>query len=198
MSTFATTLPALALLMTRLTGLQMVEERDSPQKVVDPQKKGKLQYIVMGCKPVGQDEIRYTYNSGTNTMDVVVLGMRRLTVTARFEGYDHRPGQDALFYLERLGTRMSWPSSVQALQDVGLSLIERTSFINLSRVYEDSDRRWSIGQKDFIFNFLLEEPPGADDTPVSWIQTVIWASDTLDDVDGLPLDRQISGTVVAP
>lgn len=200
MNDLATMLPGLAALMTKLTGVR-VEERDAPQKQQDPLARGKLQYVVTGCMPIGRDEIRYLDNpadAGATLLETV-FGLRKLTVQVRFEGSDHRPGQDALFYLERLGTRIRLPSATTTLSDLGLALQSIETFHDISRVQSAEDRRNSVGYKDFIFTgLLIETPATGDDNPVGWIEVVHFFSNTLKNEAGTPNPEQISGDVTRP
>ncbi len=94
---------------------------------------------------------------------------------------------------------MVWPSSLAALRAVDMGLITRGSFLDLSKVYSAEDRQGSIGVKEFIFHAVVTEEIGdTSDSPLSWIETLTFESDTLDDVDGDPLPEQISDTVVRP
>jgi len=187
----------------QLTGLKpaSVVQAHMPSKVLDPRKHGKLEFRVIGCKPVNgtSDELRETYDAGLNMLRITAIGLRMLTIEVKFIGEDNRPTQDALFYLERLGDRLVWPSSLAALRAIDMGLQTRGGFIDLSRVYSAEDRHGSIGAKEFIFIAAVsEEISNPADSPLSWIQTVDFVSDTLDNVDGNPLPHQISGTVTVP
>lgn len=201
MSDFKTMLPGFAALATKLTGLQLIAQAHMPPKVLDPRKHGKLEFRVIGCRPVNStsDELREVWDVGTNTLFVTAIGFRQLTIQVKFIGEDNRPSQDALFYLERLGDRLAWPSSAAALRAIDMGLITRGSFVDLSRVISAEDRQGSVGAKDFIFTAVVSEQiSDAADSPLSWIQTVNFASNTLNDEAGNPLARQIAGTVTRP
>ncbi len=193
-------LEGFAALVASLTGLKPVAEANSPVKVIDPLKKGRIEFHVIGCKPVNSvsDEIIEVYDPGTNTLIVSSWGLRNLTIQVKFIGYDHRFSQDALFYLERLGDRIVWPASSATLKALGLVLVTRGSFINLSKVISAEDRQGSVGAKEFIFRATVSEEMTGDDSPSSWIETVEFASDTLDNEAGVPLAAQISGSVTRP
>lgn len=200
MSTFATIMTGFRALAIQLTGLQ-VEQYNSPPKTIDPKKKGRLEFRILACRPISAvtDEIRYTFDAGTNTLIMTSEGMRTITMQVKFEGYDHGPGQDACYYLERLGNRIVWPSSLEALAALDLGLVNRGTFQNFSKVLSAEDREWSIGIKEFIFQAVVNETPdNPADNPSTWIETVIFLSDTLDNVDGNPLVPQISRTVTRP
>lgn len=186
---FETSLPAIAALMTSLVGLR-VDQRNMPQKVTDPKVKGKLVYTVTSCISNGlNDDVRFVYNAGTGLLDVVVSGLRTFTLSVRFEGYDQSLPHDALYYLERLGTRLIYPSSLATLAALDVSLIRRLSFQDLSRILSAEDRVWSVGQKDFVFQCVVTYNPtdGGADSPSSWIEHVQVLSDDLLGEDGLAL-----------
>jgi hypothetical protein len=190
-------------LAIQLTGLKPadISQAHMPPKVLDPRRHGKIEFRVIGCRPYtgNDDEVREDYDVGTNTLILTAAGRRQLTIQVKFTGEDHRPTQDALFYLERLGSRLVWPPSRDALRALDMGLVTRGSFIDLSKVYSAEDRQGSIGVKEFIFNVLLtEQITNPDNSPFQWIQTVLISSDTLDDVDGTPLPHQISATVTVP
>lgn len=200
MADFSTILPALASLCTSLTGLQ-ASERDMPQKMTRPSVKGKLIYLVTNVTSVGlDDDIRYVYDAGTNTLHMVVAGIRTFTFSVRFEGEDHSPGRDALFYLERLRTRLVWPAAQAAMFTANVALTKRMAFQDLSRVLSAEDRVQSVGVLDLIFQAVVEDSPttGSSDFPVSWVERVHFNSDTLDNEGGTPLPVQIHGVVDRP
>lgn len=196
MSDFATMLPGFAALAVSLTGLQ-VFQRNSPPKVIDPKLKGKLDFRVIACRPVSTfDEIRYVFDTVLGTYTMVSSGLRKLTIQVTFEGFDHGYGRDALFYLERLASRIVWPSSLAALNVLEMSLLDRGTFVDLSKVLSAEDRQWSVGTKDFIFLAVLNETPdNPDDNPANWIETVIFTSNPLLGEDGTPESPPVSGTV---
>ena len=200
MGDFKTMLEGFANLTQQLTGLQPVHAH-MPSKVIDPQKKGRLEFRVIGCRPVNShsDELREEFDAGQNLLIITAVGLRYLTIQVKFIGYDHRPTQDALFYLERLGDRLSWPSSHAALRALDMGLVLRGAFIDLSKVISAEDRQGSVGVKEFNFMAAVSEViDNPADSPSSWIETVEFASDTLDDEAGDPLGLQISGSVTRP
>ncbi len=198
MTTLAEQLEGFAALATALTGIR-TEQKDMPQKMIDPAKKGRLEYRVISCRPVAgsSDEIRFS-DDGDNLL-MSSEGLRALTIQVTFKGYDQRYTQNALFYLERLGNRLVWPSSLATLRALDLGLIDRGTFQDFSDVESAEDRRWSVGVKDFMLHAVVTETPdNPADNPMSWIETVEFASDTLDGTDDLPLPTQISATVTRP
>lgn len=202
MGDFKTMLGGFATLATQLTGLQ-TPQAHMPTKVTDPKKKGRLEFRVIACKSVNSnsDDFRETYDVGSNTIIITSVGFRHLTIQVKFIGEDNRPSQDALFYLERLGDRLAWPSSLATLRALDMGLIERGSFLDLSKVFSAEDRQGSIGVKEFrMVAVVTEIVNGPDHDPMSWIETVEFYSDTLDDVDGEPAPAalQVSGTVTRP
>jgi hypothetical protein len=200
---FKTMLEGFSGLAMRLTGLTpaSVVHAHMPPKVVDPHIKGRLEFRVISCRSVNTnaDELRETYDVALNQLRITSLGIRYLTIQVKFIGYDHRSTQDALFYLERLGDRIHWPPSLAELRAIDMGLINRGTFLDLSKVISAEDRQGSVGVKDFMFIAAVsEEISDPDGSPLSWIETVQFTSDTLDGEDGNPLGRQISGTVTRP
>jgi hypothetical protein len=192
-------LTGFAALAVQLTGLAppSVGPAHMPPKVLDPRKHGKLEFRVIGCRPMNatEDDIRETYDVGTNKLTLTSYGFRQLTIQVKFTGEDQRPSQDALFYLERLGDRLVWPASQASLAALDMGLVTRGSFVDLSRVYSAEDRQGAIGAKEFIFNVLVSEiATGSPDNPTNWIETVQFASNQLLGTDGNPLATQISGS----
>ncbi len=71
--------------------------------------------------------------------------------------------------------------------------------MDLSKVLSAEDRQWSIGVKDFMFLAVVNETPdNPDDNPSTWIEEVTFNSDTLDNEAGVPLVKQITGSVTRP
>lgn len=196
MSDFATMLPGFTALVAQLAGLQ-IEKANGPAKMIDPRLKAKLETRVISCRPVSAvtDEIRYTYNETTGVNTMTSEGMRALTIQVKFEGFDHGPARDALFYLERIGDRIVLPSSLATLRALGMGLTNRGTFQDLSKVLSAEDREWSIGVKDFMLLAVVTTTPDAgvgvgSDNPANWVQSVTFVS-----TDMIP---QISGTVTRP
>lgn len=188
-------------LALKVTGLKpaSISQAHMPPKVIDPRVHGKLEFRVIGCRPVNanSDEFVEEYDAGLNKLHIFSHGLRELTIQVKFTGEDQRPTQDALFYLERLGDRLVWPSSTDALRAIDMVLVTRGSFLDLSKVFSAEDRQGSIGVKEFMFRASVSEEVTGPDFPISWIETVHVFSDDLNGVDGnpLPAPEQISLTV---
>jgi hypothetical protein len=199
---FKTMLEGFAKLAIQLTGLSPagISQAHMPPKVLDPRKHGRLEFRVIGCRPVNSnsDEFTEEFDSGLNKIRVTSHGIRILTIQVKFIGEDQRPTQDALFYLERLGDRLVWPPSLAALKALDMGLQTRGSFLDLSQVFSAEDRQGSIGVKEFIFIASVSEEITGTDFPLSWIQTVTFTSNKLNDVDDTPADPQITVTVARP
>lgn len=199
MSDLKTMLPGFARLAARMLGVAPVNvtQRDAPQREVDPRIKAKFQYCVTGCMPIGRDEIRYVGVS-PNVVETI-FGLRKITIQVRCEGYDHQSGQDALFWLERLGLRIRLPSAIAELATLDLALSSVQTFHDISRVLTAEDLVDSVGYKDFIFTGILSDTPATGpDNPVNTIETVIWASSTINDYPGHPHVPQIGSTIHRP
>lgn len=193
-------LPGIAALLARLTGLQSFE-RDSAPKMTNAKAKAKLEFAVTACSTVGRDERRYTYATGPDlnaTVTLVITGVRQFTISVKCVSYDHTPTKSAEWHLERIYTRLSWPSSQHALNAIGVSWVGAEKLVNLSSATGMSeDRVFSLGVKDFLFTALVEDSEPADaspvtgDSPIGTIDTVEIKSVYLFDVDGSQLGKQI-------
>lgn len=193
-------LPALATLLARLTGLQNFE-RDSPPKMTDPALKAKLEFAVIACSSIGRDERRYEYHqeiSDPNArMLLTVEGTRQFTIAVKCISYDHSPMKSAEWFLERIYTKLSFPSSQAALNAVNVAWIGAASFQNLSSQLDASNRIFSVGQKDFFFTAGISDS-NADDPGIGTIDAVVITSIFLHDVDGDPLGLQIGPVQIGP
>jgi hypothetical protein len=197
-------LPGIGNLLGRLTGLQQFE-RDSPAKLTDTRLKAKLEFAVTACTSVGRDERRYVYD-GTVTdpnarVKLTITGVRQFTLSVKCVSYDHSPMMAAEWHLERIYTRLSWPSSQQALNALGVSWTGAGTFTNLSTIQKAEDRVFSLGQKDLFFTALVEDstPPVAGylgDSPIGTIDQVILTSVYLYGPDGQQLGKQIGPTTI--
>ncbi len=199
---WATFLPALSALLAKLTGLQDFE-RDSPPKFTDPVLKAKLEFAVTSCIAVGRDERRYVYSPTDPDLNkrvtLTIEGNREFALTVKCISYDHSPLKSAEYYLERIYTKLSWPSSQQALNDAGMSFMHADNFINISQALSPEDRAFSMGVKDFHFLAAVVDvdSPDSADSPIGTIDEVELTSIYLFDVSGDPLGKQI-GPVVIP
>lgn len=193
-------LPGLAALLASLTGLQ-VKDRDNSQEMTnpDPTAKGQLLYSVTSCSSVGIDELRYDPDPADPTgwtTKLLICGQRYFTLQVRFEGFDQGDTLSARFYLERIRTRLNFPSSNDAINKLGCAWADDGPFILLNNTYDD--RVFSVGTIDFMFNACVNEPDtSADDSPIGYIQSVSIASHFLYDSSGSPASTQLNLTVTA-
>lgn len=191
-------LPGIQALLVKLTGLQVGDADNGDQKFTSTKKKGQLSFSIVSVKHIGRDDVRREYDADDDELKITITGNREFALGVRFEGYDHAQGKhSAAWYLERIFTRLSRPDSVAALQAAGCSWVGVSPFINLNASISDEDRIFSRGQRDFSFLTAVND---ADDTPGygDFIETVELYSDTLDDVSGTPLAKQISFTGPPP
>ncbi len=194
-----TILPGLATLLASLTGLQAFE-RDSPPKATDPKLKAKLEFAVTSCSTVGRDERRYTYVGGPDpnaSVTIAIHGNRQFTLGVKCISYDHSPTKAAEWFLERIYTRLSLPSSQAALNDLGVAWVGAAPFVNLSAVLRPEDRAFSLGQKDLFFTAAVTDQADSD-PPIGTIDSVTLTSVYLYDVDGSQLAQQIGPTQIGP
>lgn len=191
-------LTGISALLVKLTGLQVGDADNGDQKFTSTKKKGQLSFSIVSVKHIGRDDVRRVYDADDDDLKITITGNREFILGVRFEGYDHNHGKhSAAWYLERIFTRLSRPDSVAALQAAGCSWVGVSPFINLNASISDEDRIFSRGQRDFSFLTAVND---ADDTPGygGFIETVELYSDTLDDVSGTPLAKQISFTGPPP
>lgn len=198
-------LPGLATLLASLTGLQAFE-RDSPPKVTDPKLKAKLEFAVTAVTAIGsEDEWRRVYNPSepdpNKRVTTQVCGTRLLTLSVKCISYDHSPMNSAEWFLERIYTRLGFPSSCATLRGIDCAWVDSGSFVNLSASLRPEDRVFSVGQKDFMFTTAVNEIADGDpdyDGPMGTIDSVVLTSIYLYGVDGNPLTTQIGPTTIGP
>jgi hypothetical protein len=195
-----TILSGIATVLATLTGLQKFE-RDSPPKITDPTLKAKLEFAVTACSTVGRDERRYIYTAGPDpnaTVAIELHGNRKFTLSVKCITYDHGYQNSAEWFLERIYTRLSLPSSQAALNAAGVSWMGAAEFHNLSSTLRPEDRAFSVGQKDLFFLAAVTETEVATDPPIGTIDSVILTSIYLSNVDGTHLGKQIGPTTIGP
>lgn len=195
---WALILPGLAALLAKLTGLQQFE-RDSPPKMTDPKLKAKLDYAVISCVAVGLDERRYVETS-PGMMALSMYGQRQFALQVRCISYDHGPTMSAEYYIERIRSKLAWPSSQAAINALGCSWLPGGSFRNLSDTPVGEKRVFSIGAGDFSFLATIadSEAPDSADSPVPTIDHVIMTSVYLFGESGAPQAPQIGPDTVPP
>lgn len=188
-------LPGLALLLGNLTGLS-VTKADMPDKVTDSALKAQLSFRITSCTGIGEDEWRYVADTDPTQQHVTISGHRLFTLSVKCESYDATNTFMAPWFLERIYTRLSRPSSIAALQALGVSWVDNGPTLDLSGVISEEERIFSIGQKDLMFTAVINDADDdATDDPMATIQHVNLTSNTLDNVNGVPLTKQISVSV---
>lgn len=202
MSSLKTMLDGFAALASSLTGLPnpQVVQTHMPVKAIDPTLKARLEFRILAVRSVSEvaDEVRYVVSGVDDEfLDEVVSGMRVVTIQVKCIGLDHRPGQDAIYYLERMGNRMAWPATLDALSALEMALVARHPTIDVSTPLTADDRTTSVAVKDFLFNAVVNEisNPGDEDEP-GWIETVEFYSQ--DWPNGDPDELLVSGSVTRP
>lgn len=187
-------LPAIAALLGSLTGLD-ARDGGMPAGFTDPVLKAKLEYRVTAINGIGDDEWRYG-DPGDGLEHLTICGTRKFTVSVRCESYDQSSNLSAQWYLERIYTRLSRPSALDALRAVDCCWIDSHSYVDLPTPKDD--RVWSIGVKDFVFTAAVNDSAddSAADSPITTIDTVQFVSQYLFQPDGVTQTRdQIDVTV---
>lgn len=188
-------LPGIAALFVSLTGLQTFD-RDRPPQVTKSDKKAKLEFAVIACAAIGGDEYRYGAPGLDGVMRLTISGTRAFTLSVRCTGFSHKYTESAIYYLERIYTRLMLPTSGATLRALGVSWVDAGSLVNLSSAFTEDDRVFSVAQKDFMFTGVVNELADTDNA-APYIEHVEIASVYLYGVDGAQLTKQI-GPVVVP
>lgn len=188
-------LPGLSALLAGLTGLQ-ITKTDMPQKVTDSALKAQLEFRITSCVGIGEDEWRYTADSDPTQQHLTICGHRAFTLQVKCTSYDATNTHMAPWFLERIYTRMSRPTSLDAMGTLGVAWIDAGPTFDLGQSSSEEERIFSIGVKDFMFTAVVND---ADDDPADdpqpTIQHVNLTSNTLNNVDGTPLTRQVTVSV---
>jgi hypothetical protein len=181
-------LPGIASVLGVLTGLD-VRDLGAPPGFTDPVRQAKLEYRVIACSGIGQDEYRYAYDAGADTMRLTLSGVRKFTVAVRCEGYDQGSARGAQWYLERIYTRLNLPNVNDYFDSLNVAWIDAGPYVDLPT--EKDNRLFSVGSKDFVFTTSVNESAdGLGDpllpvaSPVPYIQSVQFVSQYLYAADG--------------
>lgn len=186
-------LPGLAALLASLTGLQ-ITKTDMPQKVTDSALKAQLEFRITACTGIGEDDWRYSADSDPTQQLLTVCGQRSFTLQVKCTSYDAANTSMAPWFLERIYTRLSRPASLAAMAALDVAWCEAGPTLDLGQSISEEERIFSIGVKDFMFTAAVNDADDAD-SPQATIQHVNLTSNTLNNVDGNPLTRQVSVSV---
>lgn len=139
--------------------------------------------------PGGQDEVRYSENSGDNTLqDRVVTGPRVFTVSVQVKSIRHNAPNHAFGLAERLRTRLRLPSQTILFRNAKIALADSEDVIDLS--FKDKNGR-TIGLAGFDvrFNVAANESDATGDT----IKTIELTTEFKDEVGVLlPSEHQLT------
>lgn len=121
---------------------------------------------------IGRDDIRKTYNSGTNKLDVTQAGTRRFMLQVLCESFDQSDTKFCLNYTERVRSCMQRPVVLAMLRTVGLTCTGVSNSSDVSYVYDQ--RQVSAANVDLSFTYANNEHSG--DGPglesIDFIETV--------------------------
>jgi len=173
-------------------GLQtIVEDEDRP--FMDPSKGAMVIFSTPRFQQIGVDEIRYQ-NDPTDPLKLVpaVVGNRRMRISVKVESMSQEPNGSAMFYAERIRTRLKFPSVVDIMRDAGVALIESLPTVSAPYLIDDRMRARAVLDLSFaVASCDLDEP-------IETIGSLEIASDTLDDISGTPVSIQINKTLTLP
>lgn len=117
----------------------------------------------------GIDEVRYHYDSGTDTRTEELCGNREITVSVKIESDSQDDGEESPGQLASyLRARLRRPSALRALQAAGLGLAEIHATTNVD--YVDQDRMLSVSVTDLLFNAAESDVSAPSST--GWIDSV--------------------------
>lgn len=149
--------------------------------VAEHDKQGfKLQLKVLSVRGVGEDETRWVFDQGTQTLSSHQYCVRSFTLQLTATARQLLDGRNPMAVLERVRTRIRRPSSLAAIGAAGLSLIRVEQALDATYTFDNKRRPCAVMDVVFTGAFTDEDPvdPG-------WIQYV--------DIDG-----ELAGSVDSP
>lgn len=125
---------------------------------------------VISVAPVGVDETRAEEDLGAAVGEEIVqsqTGMRRFTVSCSAQNFINQTAEkNAAYYLERLRTRLRWPSAHATFVAAGIAVVG-TGPLSLGD-YDFDGRRVSLAS----FDIMLQAAVSDADTGIGYIETV--------------------------
>jgi hypothetical protein len=122
-----------------------------------------------GERTIGCDEVRGTFNPGTQQKDILRCGNRQFDFTVRFEIEDASNTAIAAGYASKLRTRLFRPYVGEQLRAAGISIVDVKPTVAFD--FKQQDRMLSVAVVEITFNAAendTDDSPGAG----NWIQSV--------------------------
>jgi len=117
---------------------------------------------------LGADDVRWADVGGTpETPDFVqatVVGQRELTLQVSVWSPSQSLSSSARMYLERLRTRLRWPSTLEALRGLGLALVTTENVVDVDPVQDGRVRSQSTLDVRIAYGALEA------DAQIPWIE----------------------------
>lgn len=125
---------------------------------------------------IGQDEVRYELNTGTNKMIPHVGGNRTLTVSCQAFTLSVKPPADSRSLIAKLRTSLKKPSVLQLFHDNGIAVVDAEGQRTMDELV---DGRW-ISRS--LMDIRIAVADNIVDDEISYIETVE-ATGTVEDTD---------------
>jgi hypothetical protein len=181
MSSLDSTCDGLLALAAALTGLDAVWE-NQPRPETNDVTRGIVLLSFTATASVGRDEVRTTFDVGTQDFGDVAVGQRALPWRIIAESLEQKNVNTAWAILEKMRLRLRWQSSIDALNAVNVS-IATTGQVQDLQVPVD-DRIISKAALDVSLNASFSE---ADPTRYPYIAEITGTSQLLPGAEQ-PLD----------
>ena len=144
---------------------------------------------ITDSRRVGGTELRYIENIGApagSEMEPAILGVQQFTLSVQVHSRSQKPGENAMFYLEKARNGLRIPSTKQILADANLSIAGTAPLVHLDTAFDN--RIESRAALDIIFNTAFCETIATE--AIEFMDKVEISSDT---GSGGDLDDEIFG-----
>jgi hypothetical protein len=166
MSSLANTQDGLLALAAALTGLDVVWE-DQPRPATSDVSRGIVLLSFTATASVGRDEVRTTFDTGSQDFGDTAVGQRMLPWRIKVDSLEQGNADTAWNILEKMRLRLRWQSSIDALNALNVS-IATTGQVQDLQVPVD-DRVISRAALDVMLNASFSE---ADPTRYPYIAEI--------------------------